>query len=53
MLSRPSVADREQIENSIDEAVRAMPLLAAGQWTEAVQQLHSATKPMEAKQDGI
>ncbi len=53
VLSRPSAQDRQRIADSIDEAVRALPLLAAGDWTQAVQQLHTATKPMEAKQDGI
>lgn len=53
VLSRPSISDRDRIADSIDESVRALPLLAAGDWTQAVQQLHTATKPMEAKQDGI
>jgi PTH1 family peptidyl-tRNA hydrolase len=44
VLSRPSAEDRSLIESSIDEAVRALPLLAAGDWVNATQQLHSATK---------
>lgn len=53
VLSRASISDRDRISTSIDESVRIVPLLAAGDWTQAVQQLHTATKPMEAKQDGI
>jgi PTH1 family peptidyl-tRNA hydrolase len=41
VLSRPSKSDRRRIDESIDDALRALPLLAAGDWTRATQQLHS------------
>jgi PTH1 family peptidyl-tRNA hydrolase len=53
VLSRPSPEDRAGIVQSIDESVRVLPALAAGDWTGAVQDLHTATKSTEATQDGI
>lgn len=44
VLSRPSLADRERIDASIDVAVGVVPLLAAGDWNRAVQKLHSANR---------
>jgi PTH1 family peptidyl-tRNA hydrolase len=53
VLSRASAADRQQVAAGIDEAIRIVPLLAAGQWTEAVQQLHTTTRSGEVARDGI
>lgn len=53
VLSRPSPDDRARIDHSIDEAVRVLPELAAGDWTKAVRELHTATPATEATQDGI
>jgi PTH1 family peptidyl-tRNA hydrolase len=41
VLSRPSKSDRGLIDESIDDALRVVPLLAAGDWARATQQLHS------------
>ena len=41
VLSRPSAADRRAIDEAIDEAVRALPLLLAGDATKAMTRLHS------------
>lgn len=41
VLSRPSKSDRCLIDESIDDALRVLPLLAAGDWAAATQQLHS------------
>jgi PTH1 family peptidyl-tRNA hydrolase len=43
VLSRPSVTDRRLIDTSIDEAIRALPLLLQDDWAKATQQLHSNT----------
>jgi PTH1 family peptidyl-tRNA hydrolase len=41
VLSRPSKSDRNLIDESIDNALHTLPLLAAGDWARATQQLHS------------
>lgn len=41
VLGRPSAADRERIQASIDAAVEVLPLLLAGDMTRAMTQLHS------------
>ncbi len=41
VLSRPSAADRERIDASIDEALDALPLLLDGDSTRAMTRLHS------------
>jgi PTH1 family peptidyl-tRNA hydrolase len=41
VLSRPSKSDRGLIDESIDDALRVVPLLATGDWARATQQLHS------------
>jgi PTH1 family peptidyl-tRNA hydrolase len=41
VLSRPSKSDRSLIDASIDNALSTLPLLAAGDWARATQQLHS------------
>jgi PTH1 family peptidyl-tRNA hydrolase len=43
VLSRPSASDRLLIDGSIDEAIRALPLLLQDDWAKATQQLHSNT----------
>ena len=43
VLKRPSQVDRERIDASIDEAIRALPLLVEGHWAKATHQLHTAT----------
>lgn len=43
VLSRPSNSDRELIGSSIDEAIRALPLLLDNEWAKATHQLHSNT----------
>ncbi len=44
VLSRPSKSDRQRIDDSIDEAIRALPLLASGEWAKATMQLHTSTE---------
>jgi PTH1 family peptidyl-tRNA hydrolase len=44
VLSRPSKSDRQRIEQSIDRAIDALPLLAAGNWARATHQLHSSSE---------
>ena len=44
VLSRPSKSDRQCIDSSIDEAVRALPTLVAGVWAKATHQLHTTTE---------
>ena len=41
VLSKASTADREAIAASIDEAIRALPLLLDGDATKAMTRLHS------------
>jgi PTH1 family peptidyl-tRNA hydrolase len=41
VLSKPSRADREHIDASIDQAIRALPLLLDGDATKAMTRLHS------------
>lgn len=41
VLSRPSAADRERIDASIEEAIAALPLLLDGDSTKAMTRLHS------------
>jgi peptidyl-tRNA hydrolase, PTH1 family len=41
VLGRPGAADRERIDQSIDEAIAALPLLLAGDSTRAMTRLHS------------
>ena len=41
VLSRPSPADRERIDASIEEAIAALPLLLDGDVTKAMTRLHS------------
>ncbi|MFT7287615.1 MAG: PTH1 family peptidyl-tRNA hydrolase [Halieaceae bacterium] len=41
VLSKASAADREAISASIDEAIRALPLLLAGDRSKAMTKLHS------------
>ena len=53
VLSRPTAAQRTAIDDSIEASIRALPLLAAGDWTGATQRLHTATKPAETTQHGI
>jgi PTH1 family peptidyl-tRNA hydrolase len=44
VLSRPSKSDRQRIDDSIDEAIRALPLLVSGEWAKATKQLHTSTE---------
>ncbi len=41
VLNRPSADDRERIDASIIEAIRALPLMLGGDLTRAMTQLHS------------
>jgi len=41
VLKPPSRSDRELIDGSIEDAINALPLLAAGEWAKATHQLHS------------
>jgi len=41
VLRRPDQKDRQAIEESINDALRVMPKIAAGEWEKAVHQLHS------------
>lgn len=43
VLKPPSAADRERIDATIDEAIRALPLLLEGDSTKAMTRLHSFT----------
>jgi PTH1 family peptidyl-tRNA hydrolase len=43
VLSRPSVSDRQLIDNSINNAIDALPLLIDGDLARATQQLHTST----------
>ena len=42
VLNKPSQADREAIEASIDEAIKALPLLLSGDPVKAMTALHSS-----------
>ena len=53
VLSKPTAEQRAGMDASIEESIRALPLLVAGDWTAATQRLHSATKPAEVTQHGI
>ena len=41
VLKRPDTADRRAIDDSIDDALRVMPLIASGEWEKAVHRLHT------------
>jgi PTH1 family peptidyl-tRNA hydrolase len=41
VLKRPDEKDRQAIEDSISEALRVMPKIAAGEWEKAMHQLHT------------
>jgi PTH1 family peptidyl-tRNA hydrolase len=41
VLKRPDKKDREAIEDSISDALRVMPKIAAGEWEKAMHQLHT------------
>ncbi|VAW68314.1 Peptidyl-tRNA hydrolase [hydrothermal vent metagenome] len=41
VLHRPAKDEQISIENSIDDALRVLPLLAEGSWEKAVHRLHS------------
>ncbi len=43
VLSRPSVSDRQLIDNSIADAIDALPLLLDGDWAKATHKLHTST----------
>ncbi len=43
VLKQASRSDRDLIEASIDDSLRALPLLIAGDWGRATTQLHSAS----------
>ena len=42
VLGKPSASDLSRIEDSLDEALDTLPLVAANQWQRAQTQLHSA-----------
>ena len=42
VLKRPSPSDQQLINNSIDDALRALPLAISGQWEKAMHELHTA-----------
>jgi len=41
VLKRPDAKDRNAIEDSINDALRVMPKIAAGEWEKAMHQLHT------------
>ena len=41
VLKRPDAKDRRAIEDSIIDALRVMPKIAAGEWEKAMHQLHT------------
>jgi len=41
VLKRPDAKDRHAIEDSINDALRVMPKIAAGEWEKAMHQLHT------------
>ena len=41
VLKRPDAKDRDAIEDSISDALRVMPKVAAGEWEKAMHQLHT------------
>ena len=41
VLKRPDAKDRHAIEDSISDALRVMPKVAAGEWEKAMHQLHT------------
>jgi PTH1 family peptidyl-tRNA hydrolase len=41
VLKRPDSKDRQAIEDSINDALRVMPIIAAGEWEKAMHQLHT------------
>lgn len=43
VLSRPSRTHREQMDNSIDDALNALPEFVVGSTQKAIQQLHTAS----------
>lgn len=42
VLGRPGRVDEVAIEGAVDEALRVMPLVRAGDWAEAMKRLHTA-----------
>ena len=44
VLNRPDAKDRQAIEDAIDDALRVVPKIAAGEWEKAMHQLHTTTR---------
>lgn len=44
VLHRPSLSDKQRIDNAIDESVHILPMLVTGQIEKAMTQLHTTTK---------
>ena len=45
VLSDPGKDDTISIEHDIDQALRVLPIAAAGKWNQAMLELHSQDKP--------
>jgi peptidyl-tRNA hydrolase, PTH1 family len=41
VLHRPGMDEQQAIENSIDDALKVMPKIAAGEWEKAMHELHT------------
>jgi peptidyl-tRNA hydrolase, PTH1 family len=41
VLHRPGKDDQQAIDDSIDDALRVMPKIAAGEWEKAMHELHT------------
>jgi PTH1 family peptidyl-tRNA hydrolase len=41
VLHRPGKDEQQAIENSIDDALKVMPKIAAGEWEKAMHELHT------------
>lgn len=49
VLNKPSPEHRQQIDEAINKSLKAVPMLLAGEWEEAVRFLHSKYSQLKSK----
>jgi len=48
LLSRAPNSERALLENAMDDALRVVPLLVAGEWERAMTELHTRNRPADS-----
>ena len=52
LLTRAPAAERSALDEAIDESLRVLPELVAGEWERATTALHTRTRPVAERGDG-